>query len=162
MFVSAQGKAAIPWADPTFKPLEMIAADNRLTPGELPQRRSAEAFDAPAQPGLAGRGWRDSVTNWEASALAHRPLYFEHVTLERYGQTICPAAQPLLSAAHFFGTLPALPYKMGLEPPRELVYVLGYYRPGSPTPRLRYRFPWRLDAALIEATAATGVVFILP
>lgn len=149
--------------DEPFKPLDLLSTDVRMSPGDMPRRPSVEQFAGPVHVGtFAGRGWRHSLAPWEASALCHRPLYFEEVALERYGHSLGAVVQPVLSAAHFFGTLPALPYKMTLEPPRECVFALGYYRPGSAAPHLRYRIPFRVDAALVEAAAATGVVFILP
>ncbi len=68
---------------------------------------------------------------WKASALCHKPLYFEEVQLERYGHSAGPIAQPVISGAHFFANIAILPYKMGIHPPTECMYALGYYRPGS-------------------------------
>ena len=77
------------------------------------------------------RSWCETTVLWKASALCHKPLYFEDVQLERYGHEWGPFLQPVVSGVHFFGTLPVLPYKMGLQTPNECVYALGYYRPGS-------------------------------
>lgn len=99
---------------------------------------------------------------WTSSELFHLPAYFEDVPLERYGQTICPVVQPAISAAHFFGTLPILPYKMGLDHPRRPVSSFGYYRPGSPTPPTRYHLPWNRHGALLESGAWIGAVMLLP
>ena len=56
-----------------------------------------------------GRGWMPYSYYWEAAALAHRPVYFEEINLERYGNSF-GLVQPVVSAAHFFGTMPLLPY----------------------------------------------------
>ena len=108
------------------------------------------------------RCWAETTYTWKASALCHKPLYFEDVQLERYGHEWGPFVQPVVSAAHFFGTLPILPYKMGLETPDECVYALGYYRPNSCAPYMiePIGFTWR--AALFEAGAVVGTAAVLP
>ncbi len=82
--------------------------------------------------------------------------------LERYGHDWGPALQPIMSGAHFFGTIPILPYKMGLETPQECVYSLGYYRPGSCAPYMITQpgFTWR--AAAFQTGAVTGVAAAVP
>jgi hypothetical protein len=99
---------------------------------------------------------------WTASGLCHKPLYFEDVQLERYGHMWGPWLQPFMSGAHFFLTVPILPYKMGLEPPNECIYTLGYYQPGSCAPYLIDPFPLSVRAALFEAGAWVGGVFFIP
>ncbi len=92
--------------------------------GEFPQ--SCPMTLIPPQ----NRGWGITF-HWTASALCHKPAYFEEVQVERYGHTWGPWVQPFVSAGHFFLIVPALPYAMGLYPPNECVYTLGYYRVGS-------------------------------
>ena len=106
--------------------------------------------------------WAQTVYLWKASGLCHKPLYFEQVQLERYGHDWGPALQPIMSGAHFFGTIPILPYKMGLETPQECIYELGNYRPGSCAPYMITQpgFTWR--AAAFEAAAVTGVSAAVP
>lgn len=99
---------------------------------------------------------------WTASGLCHKPLYFEDVQLERYGHMAGPWLQPFASGAHFFLTVPILPYKMGLELPNECMYTLGYYRPGSCAPYLFDPIPLSLRGALFEAGAWVGGVFCFP
>lgn len=111
---------------------------------------------------FAPRCWCEVTYMWKASGLCHKPLYFEQVQLERYGHSWGPIAQPILSGAHFFGTLPVLPYKMGLQAPNECVYALGYYRPGSCAPYLLDPIPFTWRAALVQAGATVGVAGILP
>ncbi|MBX7165619.1 MAG: hypothetical protein K1X74_04660 [Pirellulales bacterium] len=108
------------------------------------------------------RCWSMTTYTWKASGLCHKPLYFEEVALERYGHSCHPCLQPFISGAHFFGTLPILPYKMGIETPCECIYPLGYYRPGSCAPHLLYPFPLSLRGALVEGATATGLVFLIP
>jgi hypothetical protein len=82
------------------------------------------------------RFWQPVTFTWKASAVCHKPLYFEERQLERYGHTTGPFTEPVLSGAHFFLNVAVLPYKMGMNPPNECQYPLGYYRPGSCAPRL--------------------------
>jgi len=81
-----------------------------------------------------GRNFCPTTFTWKASALCHKPLYFEERALERYGHSNGRIRQPLVSAAHFFLNLATVPYQMGLHPPFECQYALGYYRPGSCAP----------------------------
>ncbi len=99
---------------------------------------------------------------WTASGLCHKPLYFEQRHLERYGHTARYWTQPILSAAHFFSTLPVLPYRMGLRTPNECVYALGHYRPGNCAPYLIPAIPFTLRAGLMQAGAVTGAAALLP
>jgi hypothetical protein len=108
------------------------------------------------------RNWAPTTFMWKASGLCHKPAYFEQVHLERYGHSTGPYTQPLASAAHFFLTVPILPYKMGLYPPGECMYTLGYYRPGSCAPYLLDPLPLSIRAGLAQAGAVTGLAAIIP
>ncbi len=108
------------------------------------------------------RLWQPVTFTWKASALCHKPLYFEERQLERYGHTTGPFTEPVLSGAHFFLNVAVLPYKMGMNPPNECQYPLGYYRPGSCAPRLLPPIPISPRGALFQAGAVTGLVFLLP
>jgi len=139
-----------------LKPIDQIT--NNITPesGEFP--RECGLGDSIFQP----RAWPLTTFTWKASALCHKPLYFEEMALERYGHSTGPLTQPFLSGAHFFGTLPILPYLMGVEPPCECIYDLGYYRPGSCAPYMIYPIPISLRGAVLEAGAWVGGVFLIP
>ncbi len=108
------------------------------------------------------RQWPQITYMWKASALCHKPLYFEQVHLERYGHSWGPYTQPIMSGVHFFGTLPILPYKMGLRTPTECVYSLGYYRPGSCAPYLIDSIPFTWRAAAFQTGFVTGATFTIP
>jgi len=110
----------------------------------------------------AARGFAPITFTWKASGLCHKPLYFEDVHLERYGHSLGPILQPVASGAHFFVTVPTLPYQMGLTPPWECIYTLGYYRPGSCAPYMLDPLPLSVRAGLLEAGIVTGLVFALP
>lgn len=126
-----------------------------------------EGDDFPIECSLDGetfqpRHWAATTFEWKASNLCHKPLYFEDIHLERYGHEAGPFGQPLISGAHFFATLPILPYKMGLRTPNECVYALGYYRPGNCAPYLIDPIPFTLRAAIFEAGAWVGGAAIIP
>ncbi len=107
------------------------------------------------------REWAMTTFHWKASGLCYKPLYFQQVPVERYGHT-WPLIQPIVSGANFFLTFPVLPYKMGLNPPWECMYPLGYYRPGSCAPYMIGAVPISVRAGLLEAGAWVGGVYLIP
>jgi len=109
-----------------------------------------------------GRNWSQVTYMWKASALCHKPLYFEQVQVERYGHSWGPALQPIMSGAHFFATIPILPYKMGIETPNECIYTLGHYRPGDCAPYMIEAFPFTWRAAAFQTGFVTGAAVIVP
>lgn len=109
-----------------------------------------------------GRCWDETTYMWKASALCHKPLYFEDEALERYGHSWGPYLDPFVSGAHFFCKLPVLPYCMGLTPPNECMYALGHYRPGNCAPYMIPPLPLSCRAAAVQAAATTGAVFLIP
>ncbi|MBN1589377.1 MAG: hypothetical protein JW888_07675 [Pirellulales bacterium] len=108
------------------------------------------------------RVWEPTTFTWKASGLCHKPLYFEEVQLERYGHSFGPYLQPVISQGHFFATVPVLPYLMGVNPPNECLYTLGYYRPGSCAPYMLDPLPISVRGALLEAGFWTGGAYLLP
>jgi hypothetical protein len=106
--------------------------------------------------------WQRTTFMWKASALCHKPAYFEDESVERYGHTYGPWAQPIVSGGHFFLTVPIMPYLMALYPPHECVYTLGYYRPGSCAPFTLDPLPLSIRAAIAEGGVWTGMVFLIP
>jgi hypothetical protein len=150
--------------DDGLKPIRSVTLDTRPPAGEMPDNAAAARFaqwGVMPQPAGTNRPWPLYCYWWEAPAMCHRPLYFEQVNLERYGYSWGPA-QPLLSAAHFFGTVPVLPYLMGAEPCHECIYTLGHYRPGSYVPYHIYRPPLSLKGAAVEAAVVTGLIIAIP
>ncbi len=132
-----------------------ISAPGSTFPKECP------LFDGEA-PDRLTHGWAPITFTWKASALCHKPAYFEQVHLEQYGHSCGPYLQPVISGAHFFLTVPVLPYKMGLYPPNECIYSLGYYRAGSCAPYMIDPLPISVRAALFEAAAWTGAALVIP
>jgi hypothetical protein len=128
---------------------------------------ASEGVDYPCESTLGDepfmvRHWSEVCFEWKASCLCHKPIYFEEVQVERYGHSCNPILQPVVHAVHFFGTLPILPYKMGLQPPRECVYALGYYRPGDCAPYVLDPIPINGRAAAWQGAAWTAAAFIIP
>jgi hypothetical protein len=152
-----------------FRPITQVTANVALPPGLLPEQAARQ----PGQPPLDQMprvdderfvaGWGEAGFQWSATRLCHGPLYFEEANLERYGYQCNPLVQPLVSGAHFFLTIPTLPYQVVVHPPRECIYTLGYYRPGSRVPwRRNCPFPWDPRAAAFESAVAVGLVFAIP
>ena len=138
--------------------IETIALDIRV--GGRP------GSDYPCECRLEGetfqpRRFATTTMTWKAAGNCHKPLYFEDWNLERYGHSHGPL-DPVFSAAHFFVTLPVLPYKMGVELPWECVYPLGYYRPGNCAPWTVPAVPISCRGFALEAATVTGLVFLLP
>ena len=83
--------------------IETIALDIRV--GGRP------GSDYPCECRLEGetfqpRRFASTMFTWKAAGYCHKPLYFEHWTLERYGHSRGFVADSFCSAAHFFVTLP--------------------------------------------------------
>lgn len=99
---------------------------------------------------------------WKASSLCYKPLYFEDVQLERYGHYCNPWLQPFISRARFLVTIPCLPYLIGVDPPNQCIYDLGYYRPGNCAPSMMQPIPISLRGGLLEAGAIVGTAAVIP
>lgn len=174
------------WQD---KPLGQLKASIALKFSETEKLRETELQRLTlATPHMVARGnmthtigqsrpWMLASYEWEAPATRHLPLWFEEPNLERMGYTwgmqwnVCgfeagqcasECLQPFVSAGHFFGRVPFIPYMCGIDPPCEPVYTLGVDRPGSPVPYRRYLIPVTLKAALFQAGAMVGVAYAVP
>ena len=147
-----------PDPDKALEPLAKKAILESVTPkpGDFPQwcKMGKDSF--------VPRAWAPTTFHWTASALCHKPAYFEDLQLERYGHTVGPWLQPFASGGHFFLSVPALPYAMGLFPPNECIYTLGYYRPGSCTPHMLDALPLSVRAILFEGGVWTAGAFLVP
>jgi hypothetical protein len=131
---------------------------------DLPVNTAEERFlQEPliAHAGNVGRDWGITDYRWEASMLCHGPILFEQLNAERYGITY-GCLQPAVSAAHFFVTVPALPYKVWAQGHDHCQYALGYYRPGSYAEPQYYRPRISADAGLFQAGVIVGLIYILP
>ena len=127
--------------------------------GVLPEDTAAKR--APASSGLMdgqSRGIPVTQVNWKPANTCHLPLYFEDAMLERHGHVRWGHAQPIVSGAKFFATMPLLPYLKTMHPPCEYRYTLGHFRPGSCAPALKDHLPWDRRAAVVE-TVSLGAFF---
>lgn len=146
-----------------LRPIGSLSLDVTPPPGDFPpDHASARFLNEPAlATGSAERRWGMSSYCWTPPAICHGPLYFEERGLERHGQHVCKL-QPVLSAVHFFGRVPALPYLMAAEPPGTLVSPLGQHRPGTRAPCDIELPPADLTAALVQGGVVTGLFFLIP
>jgi hypothetical protein len=108
------------------------------------------------------RNFPDLGMCWTPPHTQYYPLYFEDPALERYGHTHHHLIQPIISSARMSGQLVMMPYQMVMVPPWELHSPLGWYRPGDVVPKLHYPFPWNTKAALVQAAAVTGFIYVIP
>jgi hypothetical protein len=129
-------------------------------PVDWAAERFAEEPQLPDFPGN-GRGWASSSLAWQAPSLCYGPLYFEEVALERYGHHY-GCLQPVISTAHFFATVPALPYLVAAAPPCHCRYTLGHFRPGDDVPAHCNWPPPRPRGAAAAGGVAVGLIFLLP
>jgi len=134
--------------------------------GDLPPDEAHKVLSSAAQlaNGCERRPWIPLCYHWEASGLFSQPLYFEDWNLERYGYSPkgLRLLQPIVSAGRFYLTVFTLPYQIVVHPPREPVYSLGYYRPGSPAPYRWSRPEIRPLAGLAAMGFYVGLIFLIP
>jgi hypothetical protein len=139
-----------------LKPINQISHRIAAEPGLFPQECALS--DYPFQ----ARNFRPITFTWKAAALCSKPLYFQQPKLERYGHTFGPVLTPIISIGHFFVMVPCLPYNMGMEPPWECVYPLGWYRPGDCAPYTLGPLPLSLRGAATQGVITTGLWFLFP
>lgn len=179
----ANARAVELWQD---KPLGELKASINLAESEKLNKTEVARLDQ-AAPMLAAHGytvsvfgesrpWMLNTYEWEAPATRHLPLLFEEPNLERLGYRSgvrtwwgdCEsihagnALQPFISAAHFFGRVPAIPYLCGVDDPWDPIYTLGVDRPGTPVLYRRHFIPWSYRGALYEAGFVLGLAYAIP
>ncbi len=148
-------------ASENHRPIDSLGVESAIPAGEMPRDYAKEQDVAPS--GIVGlRTWPIQTRWWVATASHHRPLYFEEVNAERYGYTRSRLLQPAISTVHFFGTVPYLPYLMATDCPRDCVYTLGHYRPGSCVPYRQHAWPISIKGASAEAAAVVGIIALFP
>lgn len=91
----------------------------------------------------------------------HRPLWFEDPNLERCGRGFGPFTSTV-SAAHFLGTIPILPYRMTAEPACCLVRTLPDCNVCERFGPRAYLPPWSWSAAAVQAAATVGLIYVVP
>jgi len=127
-------------------------------PEQVEPRVSDNSIPGSEGPGPA-RHWSLANYQWQATGQCYRPLYFEEISAERHGLGF-GCLQPVISAGHFFGTVPLLPYKMAVDSPHKPLSALGHFRPGTCAPWYHHPSPVRLDATLIQGGLITALVFL--
>jgi hypothetical protein len=160
-----------PCAATNFKPLRQLGISIAQPVGQMPTDFATACWEQiNSGPNGACRCWPVTCYHWDATCLCYQPLYFEQVNAERFGYgcglgrfrycTNC--VQSAVSAAHFFGTVPALPYCLSARCPCDCVYTLGHYRAGDCV-------PWRCNGPSCDPFAAasaggiyTGLIFAIP
>ncbi|MGL4464905.1 MAG: hypothetical protein ACRC1K_22365, partial [Planctomycetia bacterium] len=91
------------------------------------------------------------------------PLYFEHMSLERYGHHLSNPVEPILAHGKFVADLLLLPYSIGRTPPWECQSNAGYYRPGDVVLPMRIMLPeWDTEGGLLQITAVALSFALLP
>lgn len=159
-----------PCAAATFKPINTLGIGIAQPAGQMPTDFAGPCWDDINGKASGSRCWSMLCYQWDATSLCYRPLYFEQINAERYGYSCsccCGGCctnqlQSACAAAHFFGTIPALPYLIGADCPGECKYTLGYYRPGDCVPWRCHRPPVDPVAALTAGGIYTGLVFAIP
>lgn len=153
----AASDSMLPSESPLFRPMRSLTVDIAAT-GAAPEPVAARSHSASLAKESRLEG---GMLFWEAPGTMHQPLYFEDVNLERAGHS-WGVFQPAMSAVHFFGRIPALPYLAAAHPPRECVYTLGHYRPGSCSPQLCRTPRVKALAGAAQAGVITGLIFLVP
>lgn len=154
--------------DGRFQLPELVAASiatQEIGNGKTPEgfRKGVPQALVPLPESGVDRGnWDYATEYWAAANTFSHPRYFEDRMLERHGHERFPALQPMISGAHFFGTVPLMPYLMTVSHPCDCEYTLGYLRSGSCVPRYHQRPPFQRDAFWTEAYAIMLGVMIFP
>ena len=117
-----------------LKPIADISLDIREKAEKRPQDLSKD-FLGREMEYQSQSDWAHRIVLWEPANLFYNPLYFQDVTLERYGQHLPPMRQSVLSGARFFTDVSLFPLRALAVPPRTCVSPLGYDRPGNCVPR---------------------------
>ncbi|MFO0949014.1 MAG: hypothetical protein U1D30_24405 [Planctomycetota bacterium] len=77
------------------------------------------------------RQFLPSQGDFYAGSVHHHPLYFEQLTVERYGQSMGNLVQPWISNVMFYADFFSLPYSLAKTPPWECLSNEGYAQPGD-------------------------------
>ncbi|TWT95502.1 hypothetical protein [Neorhodopirellula pilleata] len=135
---------------------ESLEAGEELTLAPLPEDGYARSLLTDSN------AWPSLIRPWAAPNTFSHPLYFEDRMLERHGHERWGCLQPIASGARFFVTVPMLPYLTTIQEPCDIVYSKGYYRAGSPAPRMYQRPPLERRAVMVEAASIAGGFIAFP
>ena len=116
-----------------LRSMESVIVNSQAAEGIRPADALLETAIDVRQQTLVTRS-PETLFHWKASNLRTRPLYFQDVSLERYGHQRCGyCGQTVRSGLKFYSDIIKLPLRMCADPPCQTVYALGYARPGDPT-----------------------------
>ncbi|QEG21389.1 hypothetical protein [Mariniblastus fucicola] len=110
-----------------LKPMSSIVPGIRPVDGKSPADQSWQLTSRSTTPIASS----DKLFAWAAPDITYKPLYFEDVALERYGQTRGFIRQPFVSGFHFLKSATFLPYYSLYDPINSCDGPLGYCRPGE-------------------------------
>ena len=144
-----------------FRPLDQVKVGIHPQ-GPVPEDKSQHVFHHQESSQAWARSVAETHVHWRSANLHHETLYFQELMLERHGVSVAPRVQPLISAAHFFGVVSTMPYRLAIDRPREIVYTWGQGQPGSTVPSVREQLPWETDAALLQSAAVATVLLMAP
>lgn len=111
----------------SLKPMSSITPGMRPVNGKSPSDQSWQLTNRSSMPIVNS----DKLFAWAAPDITHKPLYFEDVALERYGQTRGFVKQPFVSGFNFVKSAVFLPYYSLYDPINSCDGPLGYCRPGD-------------------------------
>jgi hypothetical protein len=118
----------------------------------LSQRKPFKVFAVSRDPWQANR---------DSYPFHHKPLWFEDPNLERCGRG-CGLFTTTVSAIRASANIPILPYRFTAEKPWSCVRTLPDCSVCEKFGVEAYLPPWSLSAAVVQAAAAVGVVYIVP
>lgn len=111
----------------SLKPMASISPGIRPIDGKSPADQSWQLTQRDSMPIVSS----DKLFAWAAPNFSYKPLFFEDVALERYGQTRGFIRQPFVSGIHFLKSATFLPYYSLYDPVNSCDGPLGYCRPGD-------------------------------
>ena len=116
-----------PMTEWNLKPMSSITPGIRSVGGKSPADQSWQLTSRGSMP-IANS---EKLFAWAAPDITYKPLYFEDVALERYGQTRGFFKQPFVSGVHYLKSAAFLPYFSLYDPVNACDGPLGYCRPGE-------------------------------
>lgn len=152
-----------------LRPMSSIGLATSISSISLTGEALPEPFDTAGQlPGsrlverqYIGAPWSNGHPPRNTYPICYQPLYFEDPNMERCGHS-CGCLTELMSAVHFAGRIPALPYLIASSPPHDCVRSL----PDCPTcsafgPEAYWPAP-SIHASAFQAAATVGLIFLIP
>ena len=105
------------------------------------------------------RQFAPSVSVLKGPNVHYNPLYFEQVTLERYGQHFGNLFQPFVAHALFFGDCVMTPYSIAKSPWWTCQSGEGYAKPGDVVLPFRYYPPVPDPKGILNQAVAMALIF---